>query len=527
MRLQQGGIKLRGGAIAVFWMLAVLWAPVVRASDVSPSDLDMLRKEIAELRKDNEDMRKTTGQLTDKIVPISGTCEQALDSKYGPNAPVTTKVGKLVIGGLLQVWYYSPQKDHVGLFQDSALNGVQDSNYASSNDSFRIRRSEIHLTYQMNDIVGWKVMIDPSNENLSYPNASDNQATQSIFKRGLNANLANVQSGAGAAPRLLQDAYITIKDFIPHHDFRIGEFRPPQGEEGSQRSNAQLDFAERSMLGQLSVIRDQGIEAHGSWWEDCDTAPRDGRVQYQLGVFNGPGNYYYSGGSFSNRADDNNAKDMAGRILVRPLWKHETWGSLELGYSLEAGIHGQDGAPDPIDSPVNGLNRRKTWANRQNPWAYYAPGGVVKGWWIRGEWQRQYDRNAPQSVIDLLGNGNAGDGTTQTNGKPFASQGWFVSTGYKLDQLSACSVPAWVRNLEFAFRYDTYQNVEIADLVRNDHTDVFATSVYTAGIHYWISGDTKIQADYNVVENPSANNPNIRFHNVKNNMFIVNFQVAF
>src|SRR5205085_575864 len=140
------------------------------------------------------------------------------------------------------------------------------------------------------------------------------------------------------------------------------------------------------------------------------------------------------------------------------------------------------------------------------------------------------DRNAPQQVIDLLGQGNGGDGTTQTNGKPFSTQGWYVSTGYKLSDsrwVGDCdNIPHWARGFEFLFRYEVYQNVTVANEVDPSHTDAFRTSVFTGGINYYIKGhNAKIQLNYNSLHNPvDHNNANRIFHNTRDNNFVLAFQ---
>ena len=520
--------KNHGMALRVILTLAIMVFTVsCHAADITSSDLDDLRKQIAALRDENKNIKSAFDELNQKTAPIANSVDKAIDSKYGPNSEVTTKVGKLELSGLLQIWYYSVQHDHSGLFQDNRLNNIQDSNDGVNNDGFRIRRAQLRFGMELNENIFAEVMIDPAREAVSLPQMPDNQANSIIFKRATNTNIANVQAGTGTAGRLLQDVYINYRNFVPHHDFTIGQFKPPLGEEG-YRGNSELDFIERSFIGQLEDNRDQGAMAHGEWWEDkCKDG--DGRLQYWVGAFNGPGNYYLSSGQFQNRSDDNSAKDFLGRLLVRPLWQHEKWGSLELGAATEFGEHGGTASPDPIDTPTNGLNRRKTFAKRDGAWGYYAPGGALRGWWTRAEYEWQYDRNTPQTVIDLLGNGNSGDGTTQTNGKPFGSHGFFVSTGYKFSESALTErLPDWARKFEVVFRYDTYQNVEIADPIRNDHTDVFATSVYQSGINYYIQGkNAKIQLNYNVVENPSADSTAVHFHNVKNNNFMINFQVRY
>ena len=68
-----------------------------------------------------------------------------------------------------------------------------------------------------------------------------------------------------------------------------------------------------------------------------------------------------------------------------------------------------------------------------------------------------------------------------------------------------------------------------ANLVNPSHTDAFRTSVFTGGINYYIKGhNAKIQLDYNALHQPvNYNNANRVFHNVKDNNFVIAFQVAF
>ena len=502
--------------------------PAAKAADTQ-AELDRLKREIDDIRR----------KLNTPAPGVRSSVDKVVDSKYGPNTSVTTKSGKLTISGLIQVWYRSIQNDNRGLFDDAAGSGMVDTNEAQDNDGFQIRRTEIKFVMDIHENVTGVIMIDPAREITSFADGRDNQGqwkrANQVAPQFNNANgpglgstssVGGVQSGSGAVPRLLQDAYINFHGVLPHHDYSVGQFKPAFGEEGI-RSSAQLDFCERSFVGQLGDQRDLGMQVHGTWWDD--------RFQYWVGLFDGAGSYYLSSGQYQNRADDNDEKDFSYRMLVRPLWKNETWGSIELGWSSEMGKHGESSGHDPIATPVNGLNRNQSWAIRHAAWFSYMPGGPVRGWWLRAEGAYIKDRNAPGTVVDQLGGGgteigNTGDGTglAQSTGKPFSSVGGYIATGYKISDSIFCdSAPSWIKPFEFAFRFDTFQNVEVADPANPSHTNAYRTDIWTAGVNYYIKGhDAKIQMNYNWVGDPSGPAA-ARFHNVKNDNFIVNFQVAF
>ena len=534
------------------WMAAVtvVFIATAQAVEISQAEWDQMKKDIADLR--NRPVQPT--------IIESGHMETALDNKYGPKATVYTKTGKLRIGALLQIWYYAqPGKDPRGLFDDPN-NGIVDSRRGIDNDSFRLRRTELHFNMDMTENVTGYVFIDPNREiNSGYPSLPNGSANIGIYQRqnnvspefagtkpapnGINntALISGIQSGASAgtdaAPgRALQDVWIDYHNAIPNHDFMVGQFRRSFGEEGT-RDVSQLDFVERSMIGFTDDSRDLGAHIHGAWWDVDPDAPAyssspSGRFQYWLGVEDGAGTFH-SFGSFQNRADDNNAKDFSYRLLVRPLWKQEKWGSLELATASQFGDHGGSGQPDPQTNPVNGLNRRSVWAYRHSAWGYYAPGSVAKGLWLRSEWNEFHDRVAPGAMVNLVGNGdNAAKPFQQSNPHPFTSSGYYAALGYKMaDSIWAkdCGgMPSMLKPFEFVARYDTFQNVQVDNPSRPGDTLLYSTNVWTTGFNYYIKGhNAKIQCNYNFVELPSSHRTDFQFHHYNADSLLVNWQVAF
>jgi hypothetical protein len=503
------------------------------ARESTREDIDALKKELAELRK-----------TADRNTPIPpGSTSRIIENRYGPNAPVTTRSGKLTLGGLLQVWYYAPQKDTNALFASQST-GIADTNEAVNN-TFRIRRAELTTVLDIHENVTGYVMVDFAREINGFPAVPTSQGLKTANNLspefaaangvpGSTGAIAAVQHGSGSVPNLLQDALINYHGLIPHHDFTVGQYLTTFSQEDFW-PNGMLDFVERSFIGNI-FARESGLTVHGTWWDSGNGkyagpycgAGSPGRVQYWLSVFDGAGNYLQTGGQSQNRADDNNDKDLLGTLMIRPVWKQETWGSLDLGASGGFGRHGGAGGPDPIANPVNGLNRQEVFAHRLASWARYEPGGPVKGLWLKGEASWIKDRNAPNTVIDLLGNDADGTGF-QTNPRPQSVFGFYSSIGYKLGEsiwAGNCG-DAWWKPLEFCFRYEQFDNLYIADLVRNSGTNVYETKVATPGINYYIKGhNAKLQLNYNFVRNPEGPAA-AKFHNVKGDNFVMNFQVMF
>jgi phosphate-selective porin OprO and OprP len=108
----------------------------------------------------------------------------------------------------------------------------------------------------------------------------------------------------GGGTATLQDAYVDVR-FSPALRIRAGKDKTPIGYE-LLISDANLLFPERALASSLVPNRDIGVAVQG------DLA--DSKVSYALGVFNG----VPDGSSTTTELDTNNAKDLAGRIVVNP-----------------------------------------------------------------------------------------------------------------------------------------------------------------------------------------------------------------
>jgi phosphate-selective porin OprO/OprP len=127
----------------------------------------------------------------------------------------------------------------------------------------------------------------------------------------------------GNGQTMLMDAYVDVRF---SHAFRIrtGKDKTPIGHELLQ-GDVYLLFPERALASSLVPNRDVGIQAQGDLW--------GGRLSYAGGAFNG----IPDGTSSSADTDVNGAKDMAGRVTVRPF--HGTTPGAAPGALSGLGLH--------------------------------------------------------------------------------------------------------------------------------------------------------------------------------------------
>jgi phosphate-selective porin OprO/OprP len=127
----------------------------------------------------------------------------------------------------------------------------------------------------------------------------------------------------------VQDAYVNIR-LIREVQLRGGKFKPPVGLERLQ-SDPDLQLIERGLPTNLVPDRDVGVMLHGEIL--------DGAITYAGGIFNGVGD------GVNGDVDNNDKKDLDGRIFVRPLGPTSFEPLQKLGIGVAATRGTQVGPP--------------------------------------------------------------------------------------------------------------------------------------------------------------------------------------
>lgn len=149
-----------------------------------------------------------------------------------------------------------------------------------------------------------------------------------IFEGTINRNIDfRLMPSFDEGRAAIQDAYADIR-FQPSIRLRAGKFKAPLSVERLQ-SGADLLFVERSLVNNLSPVRDTGVQLHGDLL--------GGRLNYALAAFNGVGD---GGSSDGDTASD---KDFVGRVFAEP-FKNRAGSPLQgLGFGVAGSIGRRDG----------------------------------------------------------------------------------------------------------------------------------------------------------------------------------------
>ncbi len=262
-------------------------------------------------------------------------------------------------------------------------------------------------------------------------------------------------------PHLL-DAYVSYTRFGKWAKITMGQFKSNFSLEQNTACSGLYTVNRSEVVNQLAgPQRDLGLLLSGGH----DSL----HVQYSLGLFNGTG---------MNELDDNNNKNIVGRVLVNPIENLKVGGSFKIGKI------------NPTD-PVEKLNDIYRFAGELQ---YRFKDLLVQGEYIYG-----MDKLYSASKVPVYGGcgGIVGYDTKQTG--TYGKSGFWTMASY---------MTPW--HLEPVVKFDTWNS---------DHSlSGKRTNYITLGLNYYVNDYSRVQINYvNVAET----------NQVTNDLIMVQFQAIF
>lgn len=270
---------------------------------------------------------------------------------------------------------------------------------------------------------------------------------------------------------MLVDAYVKYK---PCREFaiQVGQFKTPFTLESPINPvNLEIfDYGEavqqlvgyKDVCGVGALGRDLGIMATGSLFPVENTnGYQYSIVDYAVGVFNGNG---------ANQLDNNNRKDLVGRLEVHPGLK-----ALTLSGSYYYGLYkGSSVSNAEVDKPYFDHGARNRWSAG----AQYNDGKlVIRGEYINGKTGFQKD------IIDAEANLITEDHFLNSNG-------YYGVIGYNFQAGEQKIMPV--------LRYEHF--AKDASITKG------GTNWYTVGINYWPLKSVNCKLDYSLVQKEAGDN---------------------
>lgn len=312
----------------------------------------------------------------------------------------------------------------------------------------------------------------------------DNTLRMRRVRLSVDGNLSKTVSykiqGDFSRSPMLVDAFIKYK---PCREFaiQVGQFKTPFTLESPINPvNLEIfDYGEsvqqlvgyKDVCGVGALGRDLGIMATGSLFPvEGEEGYKYSIVDYSIGVFNGNG---------ANQLDNNNRKDLVGRLEVHPGLK-----ALTLSGSYYYGMYRNTTVEDEI--AANGVARGKTvFPNGvRNRWAagiqYNDDKLVLRGEYISGQTDCKIgglDEHGDALILDQILN----------------SKGYYAVAGYNFAIGKDKS-----QRLMPVLRYEHFDQVNSA-LLEN-------TNWYTVGINYWPIKSLNFKLDYSLIQKESGSN---------------------
>ncbi len=255
-------------------------------------------------------------------------------------------------------------------------------------------------------------------------------------------------SPVAGGPQLL-DAFVTYAPFGKYIKFSMGQFKSPFSLELNTPCQALHTIRRSTVVNEMAApFRELGFMVLGSFGNERDI------ISYRLAVLNGTGiNNVLSATNY----DDNQNKDIAGRVVVSPIE------GIKIGGSYRHGL------VEKID--IDGDSKTKTnWAVDLTLEKYNF---LVQGEYINGKY-----------IGDIAGGGGCGGKDADGTYPEYKKNGFWVMALYKTNF-----------GLEPVVKYETYDPDGSAYKYLNQ-TQVITQNTLTFGLNYFINEWTRVQVNY-------------------------------
>lgn len=207
---------------------------------------------------------------------------------------------------------------------------------ASSKDGFSIKSPDDSFKIKLRGLVqlDGRYFTDNQKDNGTTDTFSVRRA-RPILEGALNKNFDfYIMPDFGSGASTLVDAYSEFK-LDPAFKFRAGKFKAPLGLERLQ-SDAVANFTEVGLPSNLLSNREVGLQLSGDLFGDS--------LSYAVGIFNGSPDL---GSSTAQDTDNNNDKDVVGRVFAQPFKN----GGPEVFKGLGVGVAGSYGHKEGATTP--------------------------------------------------------------------------------------------------------------------------------------------------------------------------------
>ena len=348
------------------------------------------------------------------ILPASILAEEPPKKEFKPK-----------VGGYVETWYRTDNSDLSD--QTTAAKKVD--------NEFRVRRARIDVKGEVTDEIGYRV----------------------------NGNFDGPSPASGSASVKLWDGYVTYK-VHPFANVTVGQFKFPFTLEGLEGTPDRIPVLRAESINDIAAklgtqggsFRDIGVMVSGSYKHALG-------LGYGVAVINGKG---------INTGDNNNDKDIVGRITISPI------SGLTLGGSYYAGKGQDETATLEVKESAYGVEAEYMLKDL---------GLSFRGEYVAAKWENwgyttttTYAANCPSPA----GTACTSKATTTTDWKAVDGvdqepSGWYLQAAYKLPSLPAAQLMA---------RYEDYE--------KDSNTADSHLKTTTLGATYYLKGKTRISANY-------------------------------